>query len=181
MNAITNRQKGELRARGYTAEQIRHMTAAEAHSVLANGHDQSAIPEITVFTKCRGPLTKSIKLSKDGTVISDGSACTMAHGQARRMHIAKIGELAKLIEGLHSNQALALGTLRPGLPDEVGIVTKDELELNGKDRPDIIARTSSDILFRKGQAAFALLDFDTKAMPAEVADRLDTLGGSGMH
>ncbi len=138
------------------------------------GHDRS-VPEITVFTKSKGPLTKSIKLGKDGAVVSDGSACTMAHGQARRMQIADVGVLAKLIEGLHSNQALALGTLRPGLSDEVGIVTKDEL--NGETRPDIIARTGSDILYRKGSPAFALLDYDTKGMPGEVADRLDTLGG----
>jgi hypothetical protein len=150
---------------------------ADAHSILSNGYDRSAIPEIVVFTKNKGPLTKSIKLGNDGKIISNGSACTMGHGQARRMQIADIGALAKLIDGMHANQALALGTLRPGLPDEVGVVTKDELEQNGKDRPDIIARTGRDIIYRKSIVAFALLDFDTKGMPPEVADRLDTLGG----
>ncbi len=172
---ITNGQKEELRARGYSDDAIRNMTPAGAHFILGNGHDRAAIAELTVFTKSKGPLTKSIRLDKDGKIVSDGSACTMAHGQARRMEIADIGELAKLIEGLRSNQALALGALRPDLPNEVGIVTKDEL--NGETRPDIIARTGSDILYRKGSPAFALLDYDTKGMPGSVADRLDTLGG----
>jgi hypothetical protein len=175
---ITNQQKAELAAKGYTAEQIKNMTPADAHTILSNGYDRSAIPEIVVFTKDRGPLTKAIRLSKEGKVISDGSACTMGHGQARRVQIADIGELARLIENLHSNQAIALGTLRPGLPDEVGIVTKSELgELNGVERPDIIARTGAGIIYRKASAAFALLDFDTKDMPLEVDDRLNTLGG----
>src|SRR6266487_1209716 len=124
---ITNGQKEELRARGYSDDEIRNMTPAGAHFILGNGHDRTAIVELVVFTKSKGPLTKSIRLGKDGKIVSDGSACTMAHGQARRMGIADIGELAKLIDGLRSNQALALGALRPDLPNEVGIVTKDEL------------------------------------------------------
>jgi hypothetical protein len=82
---ITNRQKADLIAKGYTAEQIKNMTPADAHAILTNGHDRSAIPEITVFTKDKGPLTKSIKLGNDGKVVSDGSACTMGHSQARRI------------------------------------------------------------------------------------------------
>ena len=34
--------------------------------------------------------------------------------------------------------------------------------------PDIIARTSGSIIFRKAQPAFALLDYDTKGMPPTV-------------
>jgi hypothetical protein len=118
--------------------------------------------ELTVFTKLKGPLTKSIQLAKDGTIVRDGSACSMARGRARRVELNHIGELAELIADLRSDQALALGALRPGLPDEVRIVTK--YELNGETRPDIIARTGSDILYRKGIRALALLDFDTKGI-----------------
>jgi hypothetical protein len=109
--------------------------------------------EITVFTKRNGPLTKRITLDSNGKVNSNGAACVMAHGTARRVPIADGAEYAKLIgSGLASNQALALGTLRAGLPDEVNVVRKDEL--NGQ--TDTIARTGNDVVFTE-RPAFALL------------------------
>ena len=77
--------------------------------------------------KTGGPLTKRITLTADGKIASDGSACTMARGRAKRERIDGLGELAALIEGLTSKQAIALGALRDELPDEVGIVTKAAL------------------------------------------------------
>jgi hypothetical protein len=44
--------------------------------------------ELTVFSKTGGPLTKRIGLAPDGSVHSDGSACLMAQGYARRAGIA---------------------------------------------------------------------------------------------
>jgi hypothetical protein len=41
--------------------------------------------EITALTKAGGPLTKRICLSDDGKLISDGSACIMSRGGARRI------------------------------------------------------------------------------------------------
>ena len=67
--------------------------------------------ELTVFTKSGGPLTKRISLTPDGKIASDGNACTMARGRAKRVRIDRLGELAALIEGLTSNQAIALGAL----------------------------------------------------------------------
>ena len=83
--------------------------------------------ELVVFSKTGGPLTKRITLTADGKIASDGSACTMARGRAKRIRIGGIGELAALIEGLTSKQAIALGALRDELPDEVRIVTKAAL------------------------------------------------------
>ena len=65
--------------------------------------------------------------------------------------------------------------LRSGLPDQVEIVTKNQV--NGQEQPDVIARTGSDIVYIRGQKTFALLDFDTKAMPREVADKIAASGG----
>src|SRR5262249_28570947 len=48
-------------------------------------------------------------------------------------------------------------------------------KLNGQ--PDVIARIGTDIVFRKEQPALALLDFDTKCMPPEVAAEMKRLGG----
>jgi hypothetical protein len=134
------------------------------------------LTELIVFTKANGPLTKRICLADDGqTIVSDGSACVMWRGTAQRTSVASVADFAALIEQLHSDQAIALGALRPELPDHVSIVTKDEL--NGVTQPDIIARTSNDICYRQGQLAFALFDFDRKGMPAAVAAKLQTMGG----
>jgi hypothetical protein len=131
--------------------------------------------EITLFSKFGGPLTKRISLTADGSIKSDGSACLMARGEARRCEIASVAQLAGLIEQLPANQAVALGALRTGLPDQVQVVTKAKL-VNGVAQPDIIARTKDNIAYREGQPAFALLDFDTKGMPDGVASKLKRLG-----
>jgi hypothetical protein len=128
---------------------------------------------ITVFTKANGPLTKRISLAPDGTVESDGSACRMARGKAERVSISEVGDLARLIEKLRTNQAITLGALRADLPGTVKVGTKQQL--NGQVRPDFIARTGANIVFNQGPA-FALLDFDTKGMPAAVAAQLEPHG-----
>ena len=128
----------------------------------------SAPVQLTVFTKTKGPLTKRIALAADGSIVSDGSACTMAHGRACRKRIDRIEQLAELINELKSNQAIALGALRSDLPDEVEVATKRKL--NGE--PGVIARSTADIIYEKSQPALVLFDLDTKGMPAEVAARL---------
>ena len=98
----------------------------------------------------------------------------MTRGKAERYHLDNIADLATLIEGLNSNQALALGSLRRELADEVEIITKDEI--NGA-RSDLIARTAQDIVYEKDRAALTLLDYDTKGMPLSVAERVEAAGG----
>ena len=135
---------------------------------------QSLAGEITEFTKSGGPLTKRISLAADGSIVSDGSACVMSRGTARRIKIAGVKQLGELIEQLSSDQAIALGALRTDLPDQVKVVTKDKL--NGVAQPNVIARTAADIHYREQQPAFALLDSDSKGMPPEVAAEIDRLG-----
>jgi len=132
--------------------------------------------EITRFAKSGGPLTKRIELAADGSVKSDGSACIMCRGTACRVQIADVGQLASLIDGLRSNEAIALGALRRDLPDSVQIVTKQKLS-NGVAQRDVIARTSDSIVYSSAQPAFALLDYDTKGMPPDVAARLNQMDG----
>ena len=131
------------------------------------GIEMASNPEITVFSKTRGILTKKISLSEDGNVIADGSACRMSNGRAERTAIADLHTLAAVIEDLKPSQAIALGTLRPDLPDEIPIVSKKNL--NGG---EAIARIQENIIYRKNKPALVLLDFDRKAMPAEVRERL---------
>src|SRR5262249_17529277 len=130
--------------------------------------------EFTRLTKDGGPLTKKISLAPDGTLVKDGSACVMAHGTAERVRVAGADALAALIEGLGPSQAIALGALRTDLPDRVEVTTKKRL-INGVARPDIIARTGANIIYREGQPAFALLDYDSKGMPT--AAELKRAGG----
>jgi hypothetical protein len=131
--------------------------------------------ETTLFTKVGGPLTKRISLTPDGKVHSDGSACHMACGEARRLRVAELAEFADTIDGLKSNQAIALGALRDGLPDQVAVTTKQKI--NGNVGPNVIARTGNNIVYHGGRAALMLFDFDTKGMPAEVRAELQRLGG----
>jgi hypothetical protein len=135
--------------------------------------DRTAM-EITRFTKAGGPLTKRISLTDDGLLKSDGSACVMSRGVAERVEINNIAQFGELIGNLASDQAIALGRLRPELPDKVTIATAKAI--NGHVRPDMIARTAADIVYRQ-QPGLALIDFDTKGMPGEVGARLDDEGG----
>ncbi len=131
--------------------------------------------EITRYIKGDGPLTKTIRLDADGAMVADASGCLMAQGEARRLRLRGLEELAVAIAAMPAREAIGLGALRPGLPDEVAIVTKAKLaEVNGN---AVIARTADAINYRHGRPALALLDHDTKGMPPEVAARLDEVGG----
>jgi hypothetical protein len=131
--------------------------------------------EITVVAKAGGPLTKRISLDADGSLKSDGSACVMTQGSARRFEFGHVRELAALLERLNSHQATALGRLRADLPAAVEITTKRKL--NGADRPGVIARTRDYIDYRPGEPAFALVDYDTKGIPPGVTAKIEELGG----
>jgi len=129
--------------------------------------------ELVVFTKDRGPLTKRISLV-DGKVKSDGSACSMGHGRARRVRLAGLAELAALIDGLASNQALGLGAMRADVGDEVAIATKSELAANP--RPNTLPRTAENFSYVTGKPALILFDHDSKGMPTAVATKIESLG-----
>jgi len=133
----------------------------------------SAPFELTVFAKDSGPLTKRIRLGPDGTVVSDGSACVMTSGTARRVVLNSLQELADLINALQSNEAIALGALRDDLPEEVRVTTKNKFD----GAAGVIVRTQDFVRFRPRLPAFALLDFDAKGMPPEPRARIADLGG----
>ena len=130
--------------------------------------------EIIRITKIGGPLTKHIGLAPDGSLKSDGSSCVMPRGMARRVQIPGVAHLARLIETLRSDQAIALGRLRPGLAGEVAVVTKRKL--NGVDGA-VIARSREFVAFASGSPGYVLLDFDSKAMPEDVRERVFRAGG----
>jgi hypothetical protein len=138
----------------------------------------SGAVELTLFAKHVAgpdatPLSKVISLN-GGDIHSDGSACIMSRGDARRLPVASADALARTIAGLSSLEALALGRLRPDLPAKVAVVA--QRNLNGQ--PGIIARTGEFVCYRDGTPGYALIDFDRKGMPAEVAAQIADAGGT---
>jgi len=137
-----------------------------------------AMFEITRLASSSGVLTKRISLNGDGSLKSDGSACLMAIGAAERLRLPNVEAFAAAISGLGSSEAIALGSLRDGLPEKVQVTTARKLsELNGAAPPDLIARTAGQITYRPSQLSLALIDIDTKGMPQAVADRIAKAGG----
>jgi hypothetical protein len=134
--------------------------------------------EFTAISKSNGPLTKRIKLSEDGKICHDSSACIMVSGWARRWRSDGVVDFAELINRLDPNEAIALGSLKAELPDEVEIVTKKRLdEINGAAAPKLVARTSSHIQYRAGHPALALIDIDRKGIPPAAEQEVKRLGG----
>jgi hypothetical protein len=134
--------------------------------------------EITRLIKDGGPLTKHTSLAEDGSLRSDGSACITARGAAVRVPLRGVHGLAALIDGLASHEAMALGRLIPELPDHVEVTTKRAIAHQGDcDTDNRITRTADYIASRSDQPALALIDFDTKGMPAAVREQIETAGG----
>src|SRR6516165_4953799 len=131
--------------------------------------------EITLIKKS-GPntvMSKLIFLDEQGKVCSDGSQCLMAQGTATRATAETAAELAKHIMACGTGEAIALGALRADLATPAKITTIAKL----KNDPDAIARSRDFIDYRPGAPAWALIDFDTKGMPDNVASSIEAAGG----
>jgi len=99
----------------------------------------------------------------------------MVRGTARRFRSDGMHPFGELLAVLKSNEAFATGSMRPDLPDQVKVVTRNKL--NGSQPNDIIARTQDFINHRAGDHEIALIDFDRKGMPVDVAIKLEAAGG----
>src|SRR5262249_42127529 len=98
--------------------------------------------------------------------------CRMFSGTAQRAHVPSAADLSRIVEALATNQAIALGSLREDLVDGVPVVTKRKLNGDGA-----IARVRQYIDFHPRRPAWALIDHDTKDMPAEIKARIARAGG----
>jgi hypothetical protein len=134
----------------------------------------NVVIEMTLFRSATGPLTKRISI-EDGKIRSDGSACRMAGGTARRVLLDGPASLAELLENMPSNQAIALGRLRQGLADTVTVVLKKDL--NESNSRSIIARTADYLKYAPGEPAYMLFDHDAKGMPGKIAAKVKEAGG----
>jgi hypothetical protein len=131
-------------------------------------------PELTLFGNAHGALTKQFALDADGILVkTEGGQMTV--GAAQRIAINDVQALAELIGAMSSNQALALGSMPPGLPAQVSVTTKKAL--NGRTAPATITRSRDYLTFGEGRRGFCLGDFDRKGITAEVQDKLEQSGG----
>ena len=132
-------------------------------------------PEITLIKK-GGPnpvMSKRIFLNEDGEVCSDGSQCLMAQGTATRVAAVTAADLAKHIMDCGTDQAIALGALKSELPNPATITIPEKL----KDNEGAITRSRKFIDYPQRGPAYALIDFDTKGMPADIATNIEAAGG----
>jgi hypothetical protein len=118
-------------------------------------------------------MSKRIFLDAQGKVCSDGSQCLMAQGTATRAAAETAADLAKHIMACGTEQAIALGALRADLANPAKITTLAKM----KDNLGAITRSRDFIDYRPGAPAWALIDFDTKGMPANVAASIEAAGG----
>src|SRR5262245_791867 len=163
----TSQRRGPAGARGKTKAKVDD--AGEANEGTAEAQVRV---EVTLFTSEANPLSKRIHLAADGSLMNDSSA-RLVRGTAERCIFTGFDDLATLLKGCTSYNALALGVMRDDVPDKVKVVIADAL----KDNPDAIARSRKHFEFRKDQPAYVLLDFDRKGMPDKVAERIKELGG----
>jgi hypothetical protein len=146
----------------------------------------STAAEITIFTKLARPgdpdgalLSKRIALGPDGRPTSDGSPCRMASGTTLTVAAPDSCALSLVIEKMRACDALALGSIGNANGTRVNVITaaaqaKLSSSQSGK---GTIARTREHVAFRPGQPAWALLDYDSKGMPARIQGRLEAAGG----
>jgi hypothetical protein len=151
---------------------------------LVVGHHGIGGARITIFTKLSGQrdlsgslLSKRIALV-DGRVVSDGSPCRMASGDAEIAHVPTAFDLAKVIAAMGSANALALGCIKNHKRARV-VTARVLARLAERKMPDsrpIITRCREHIDYETG-AAWLLIDFDNKGMPAEVSVAIAAAGG----
>ena len=130
------------------------------------------------------PLSKRIML-KDGMPVSDGSVCWMAEGRRGHVEIGALSELAPLLAGLTSQQALSLGTIRledrPGGRTDPGrhreVLSGDAG--HGAPQPQGSADRADEGIrrYEDDKPALLLIDFDRKGMPDAVRGAIGAAGG----
>ncbi len=139
-------------------------------------HDKRSIcTQITLITKRDTPrlMSKRIFFDEGGNLQSDASECRMVHGTAARALAATATDLAKIIASCGSDQAIVLGSLKDEFADCVEVTVPNKLDRH----PGAITRSRNFIDYRPGSPAWALIDFDTKGMPDDVAARIEAAGG----
>jgi hypothetical protein len=107
---------------------------------------------LTLFRQASGILTKTISLLPTGELYKDASTCAMSAGIFITLSIDHIRELPGILARVKKNECLAYGvcSVRPD-----GKVVSQNKARNGD-----ITRTKDTFIYKKGQPALFMLDYD---------------------
>lgn len=111
---------------------------------------------LTILRNLNGEMTKRLSLSADG-VVKKSPACALYDGEAERVAIDCLQDLAQLIARLNPNEALCYGVTPR---ERVRVVTQDALPRF----PDAIARDREHFAFPSGPGLL-MLDYDPTGEP----------------
>lgn len=117
---------------------------------------------ITILASSDGPIVK--RFSFKNNEIRVQPAAQISRGHARSVYIDGPMHLAGLLDGLAPNEAIALGRL-----PEVG--RRFSLSSESDRRDGEISRTKQFLSWSDGPS-WALLDIDTKGLPADVLEKI---------
>jgi hypothetical protein len=102
----------------------------------------------------------------------------MSTGTACRVSINDLADFSQRISALNPNEAITLGRLQDDLPKHVEIISKAKrADLNGHAPRGVISRSGDHIIYRPGEPALALIDYDIKGMPERVRVTIERAGG----
>src|SRR5262249_61980337 len=117
------------------------------------------MPELTLFTRANGVLSKRIPLGADGK-INNEAACAMGSGRAERVKVDGVAGLGELIARLSSKQALALGMLHPDLSDVVSVITAERFRQLSAPPATTLPRPATNLTYPPGRPALLPVDPD---------------------
>ena len=109
---------------------------------------------VTVITNSKGLACKTFELI-DGKLVKK-SAAQIYEGEARRVEVAGLAGLLRLINGLRSDQALTYGVPAGGI-ERAAIVTQKQKRLNGS---AAICRDRRHFCFAEGRPGVWMFDHD---------------------
>ncbi|WP_170465211.1 MULTISPECIES: AAA family ATPase [Ruegeria] len=139
--------------------------------------------ELVVLEKTDGlPFTKTIRRENSGgDWQSEQAPKALSYINAKRVKLSEtdtLADAARIIKGLNKFQALSMGRLPKGVPDDTDVpVVLQGTQGTGEHGRDYVHRTAEDFAYATGVPALQPFDFDEKSYPRHIRDRVKALGG----
>ena len=140
----------------------------------------TSAPQITIYQKSGGIISKSCYLDAAGAFVKDGGACSMSSGRAYRRDLlgsCAATALAGVLGTMPSDQAISLGRMRPEVGAEIAVVVEAR---EGVLPAGPISRTAKHFLYASDVPAWLLVDVDLKGAPDAIRERLAAVGIVGI-
>lgn len=152
-----------------------HASAGTVSVYPSDSGNATPLARLTVFTSHSKPLAKRFRL-QEGAIQKEASA-DLYKGKAQTVAVATAADLRAVLDGLTTHQALAAGILQN--KTSAAVLSRDAMERlrrSGGDVSSAVTRSLDYFAFPKAPG-WLLWDYDDKGMPAEVAARIEALGG----